>query len=31
MDRSYRLEEIGQALEDLEAGRVTRGVIRFDT
>jgi Zn-dependent alcohol dehydrogenase len=30
MDKSYRLEEIGQALDDLEQGRVTRGVIRFD-
>lgn len=30
MDRSYRLDEIGQALDDLEHGRVTRGVIRFD-
>ncbi len=30
MDKSYRLEEIGQALEDLEEGRVTRGVICFD-
>ena len=30
MDRSYRLEDIGQALDDLEQGRVTRGVIRFD-
>ncbi|MBJ21780.1 MAG: zinc-binding dehydrogenase [bacterium] len=30
MDRAYRLEEIGQALDDLERGRVTRGVIRFD-
>lgn len=30
MDKSYRLEDTGQALEDLEQGRVTRGVIRFD-
>lgn len=30
MDRTYRLEDIGHALEDLEQGRVTRGVIRFD-
>lgn len=30
MDRTYRLKEVGQALEDLEQGRITRGVIRFD-
>ncbi len=30
MDRTYRLDEVGQALEDLEQGRITRGVIRFD-
>ena len=30
MDRTYRLEKVGQALEDLEQGRITRGVIRFD-
>ena len=30
MDRTYRLEEVSKALEDLEQGRITRGVIRFD-
>ncbi len=30
MDTSYRLDEIGRAFEDLAAGRITRGVIRFD-
>jgi Zn-dependent alcohol dehydrogenase len=29
MDAEYRLEDVARAFEDLEAGRVTRGVIRF--
>lgn len=30
MDRQYALEEIAQALADLEAGRITRGCVVFD-
>jgi Zn-dependent alcohol dehydrogenase len=30
MDRQYRLEEVEQAMLDLEAGRITRGCIVFD-
>lgn len=29
MDRSYALDEVGQAFADLEAGTITRGVLRF--
>jgi Zn-dependent alcohol dehydrogenase len=29
MDTEYRLEDLAQAFEDLEAGRITRGVVRF--
>jgi hypothetical protein len=30
MDRQYALEDIAQALADLEAGRITRGCVVFD-
>ena len=30
MDRTYRLDDIATALDDLEQGRITRGLIRFD-
>ena len=30
MDKTYALEDVGEAFEDLEKGRVTRGLIRFD-
>jgi Zn-dependent alcohol dehydrogenase len=29
MDADYLLEELGRAFEDLEQGRITRGVVRF--
>ncbi len=29
MDATYALDDVGQALDDLHHGRVTRGVIRF--
>jgi Zn-dependent alcohol dehydrogenase len=29
MDRTYRLDEIATAFGDLDAGRITRGVVRF--
>ena len=30
MDTTYTLDRVQDALSDLEAGRITRGVIRFD-
>ena len=30
MDRQYPLEDLAQALADLEAGRITRGCVVFD-
>ncbi len=31
LDAHYSLDQIREALEDLEHGRITRGVIQFDS